>query len=68
MLEYEEMLAKKGAIIIYCSSDPQIAYRRAIKRGESYVTNFETYEKISNAYNDLFRAHSHKIPVVEFSF
>lgn len=65
MREFEQLLASKGAFIIYCRPEPYIAFKRAQERGEDYVTDFETYEKIQIAYDDLFRVVSHGIPILE---
>lgn len=68
MREYEKLLAKKGAIVIYCHGDPHICFRRAQQRGESYIVDFSTYETIDIAYKTLFKSISHEIPILEFSF
>ena len=65
MIEFEQLLESKGAFVVYCRPDPHIAFKRAQNRGEEYIKDFETYEKIQRAYDDLFRSMSHGIPILE---
>lgn len=50
-------------IYIYCTGDPEIMWQRALRRGEEYVTDYETYLAICATYNyELLECHHH-VPV-----
>lgn len=63
----EEKLAKNGAIIIYCTDKPKTLWRRATKRGEDYVTDYDTFERICTGF-DVLMSVPHIIPVVKYDY
>ena len=63
----EEKLAKHGAIIIYCTDDPKTLWRRATKRGEDYITDFDTFESICANF-DAIMSVPHLVPVVKYDY
>lgn len=67
MYALEEMLAKKGAVLIYCTASPEVLWRRCMARGEDYVTDQETFIGICKAYDELMSV-PHHIPVVKYEY
>jgi thymidylate kinase len=67
MHEYEEMLYRVGALIIYCTCDPHLAYAVAMKRGEQYIKSESEFMLLHQAYEDLMRPTLHKIPVLKYN-
>lgn len=63
----EEKLARHGALIIYCTDKPRTLWRRATKRGEDYITDFETFERICTNF-DIIMGVPHLIPVVKYDY
>lgn len=63
----EEKLAKNGAIIIYCTDKPKTLWKRATKRGEEYITDFDTFDKICANF-DAIMSVPHLIPVVKYDY
>lgn len=63
----EEKLAKHGAMIIYCTDKPKTLWRRATKRGEDYITDFETFERICANF-DVIMGVPHLVPVVKYDY
>jgi len=67
MYELERMLAKNGAIIIYCTAPTAALWMRATKRGEDYITCREDFNAICEEYNKLMNV-PHYIPVVKYEY
>lgn len=67
MYELERSLAKRGALIIYCTDKPETLWRRCTKRGEDYVTNSQTFMKICDEYDKLMSV-PHLVPVVKYDY
>ena len=67
MYELERLLAKKGALIIYCTDSPEILWQRATRRGEDYITNYETFVAICEAFDEIMEV-PHIIPVVRYGY
>lgn len=65
MYELERLLTKNGAMIIYCTDSKPILWSRCLERGEEYITNRETFDKIWEGYKQLFSC-PHLVPVVEY--
>jgi len=63
----EEKLAKNGAMIIYCTDKPKTLWRRATRRGEDYITDYETFERICTGF-DVLMSVPHIIPVVKYDY
>lgn len=63
----EEKLAKHGAMIIYCTDKPKTLWRRATKRGEDYITDFDTFECICTNF-DVIMSVPHLVPVVKYDY
>lgn len=67
MYELERGLAKHGAILIHCTGQPSVLYKRARLRGEDYITSLDDFKAICNEYNRLM-ACPHHIPVVRYEY
>lgn len=65
MYELERLLARKGAIIIYCTGPDATLWKRCTRRGEDYVTSKDNFIKICNNYNEIMSV-PHIIPVVTY--
>ena len=63
----EAKLAKRGALIIYCTDDPKTLWKRATRRGEDYITDYETFERICAGFDALMSV-PHHIPVVKYGY
>ena len=64
----EEKLAKHGALIIYCPDKPKTLWQRATKRGEDYITDFGTFERICTNFDIIMQCVPHHIPVVKYDY
>lgn len=67
MYELERMLLKRGALIIHCTDDPDMLWQRATRRGEDYITNYETHVAICDGFNKLMGV-PHLVPVVKYDY
>lgn len=63
----EHKLAKHGALIIYCTDKPKTLWRRATKRGEDYITHYDTFECICTGFDALMSV-PHLVPVVKYGY
>ena len=67
MWELEMLVIKNGGgMIIYCTEDPDVLWERCTRRGEDYITDYETLRSISFAYDALFYGVHHFLPVVVY--
>jgi thymidylate kinase len=66
MYALERLAASKGAMVIYCTDSKTALWTRATSRGEDYVTSREQFNKICDAYDELFKL-PHLIPVVRYT-
>ena len=64
MQRIEDMLLRKGAIIIHCTDTLDNLWERCTRRGEDYVTDKETLGKIRQGYYDVLS--KTKLPVLEY--
>lgn len=67
MFELERALTKNGAIIIYCTDDPEILWSRCQRRGEDYVLHKADFVDICEAYDEIMNV-PHLIPVVKYGY
>ena len=67
MYKLEELLARNGAIIIYCTDNEAKLWKRCQRRGEDYITDYETFKKICDAFNQIMNV-PHIVPVVNYSY
>lgn len=67
MYVIERMLAKKGALIIHCTDEPDVLWQRATKRGEDYIRDYGIHVDICEAFEELFSV-PHLIPVVKYDY
>lgn len=67
MYRLEEQLAKRGALIIYCTDNPFVLWRRCTKRGEDYITDYDTFVGICQAFDSIMSV-PHHIPVVRYGY
>lgn len=67
MYELERMLAKGGAIIIYCTASKAALWMRATQRGEDYITSRDDFNAICEEYEKLMSV-PHYIPVVRYEY
>lgn len=63
----ETILAEKGAIIIHCTANTNILWKRCQERGENFVKDRTTLKHIRHKYIKLCDE-SHLIPVVTYVF
>lgn len=68
MYQLERLLAKHGAIIIYCTSTKETLWKRCKSRGEDYITDVDTFSKICDGYTTLMYDVPHLIPVTTYEF
>lgn len=66
MYHLEDLLTRKGAIIIHCTDDVAELWHRCKIRGEDYITDIETLSKIKLGFDELLQDTSHFIPVVKY--
>lgn len=66
MYEVEEHLSKSGGIIIFCDNNTENLWKECLKRGETYILDFDTLNSIAFAYRDLICCKSHSIPVLHY--
>lgn len=67
MYELERLLAKGGAMIIYCTGPKAALWTRCVKRGEEYITSRDNFHAICDGYDKLMSV-PHYIPVVEYEY
>ena len=67
MYELERMLAKGGAIIIYCTGPKAALWMRATRRGEDYITSRDNFNSICEEYDKLMGV-PHYVPVVRYEY
>ena len=67
MQDLEILLCKHGGLIIYCTDKPEVLWQRATKRGEDYITKYETFEAICELFDDILGV-QHLIPVVKYDY
>lgn len=65
MYELERMLAKHGALIIYCTGSESSLWMRCTRRGEDYITCRDDFKAIYKNYEDLMSA-PHLVPVLKY--
>lgn len=68
MYELERLLAKNGALIIYCTAPEQTLWKRCLKRGEDYVTSKDAFHAICNGFDELMYKVPHIIPVLTYEY
>ncbi len=65
MYDLERQLMKAGAMIIYCTDSKAALWSRCQDRGEDYIVDRTTFDKICDGFDQLFAA-PHYIPVVTY--
>lgn len=68
MYQLEKHLASVGAIIIHCTAALNTLWKRCLSRGEDYIVDRGTYEKIYYGYYELMYEVPHIIPVVTYEY
>lgn len=68
MYDLERSLAKRGAIIIYCTQSIETLWKRCRIRGEDYITDIQTFSDICKGFDDLMYNVPHLIPVVRYEY
>lgn len=68
MYELEAKASKGGAIIIYCTGSKTTLWKRCNRRGEHYIKDRATFDKICEGYDDLLLKCPHHIPVVKYEY
>lgn len=67
MHELESALAKNGGgIIIHCTDDEDLLWKRSQERGEGYITEYGKLVTIKHEYEWLMHKVQHKIPVMRY--
>lgn len=67
MYDLEKLLARNGALIIYCTGQANALWLRCQKRGEVYITSKDNFTEIYNNYENIFSS-PHLIPVVRYEY
>jgi len=67
MYELETKVAQMGGLLIYCTGQKALLWKRATERGEDYVQNKKEFDKIYDGYEQLMNI-PHLIPVVYYGF
>ena len=67
MYELEQLLTKRGALIIYCTDKPETLWYRCSKRGEDYMTDYGTFVSICKEFDKIMSV-PHRIPVVRYGY
>ena len=67
MYRLERLLSKKGALLIHCTDKVDTLWKRCQARGEDYITDRETHQRICAAFDEIM-AVPHLIPVVQYGF
>lgn len=67
MYALEKRLTDHGALIIYCTGDPDVLWERCTERGEDYITDRETHLKICAGFEELMSL-PHYVPVVKYEY
>ena len=67
MYELEWLLTKRGALIIYCTDRPETLWYRCSKRGEDYITDYDTFVSICKEFDKIMSV-PHRIPVVRYGY
>lgn len=68
MFALEQLICENGGgIIIYCTDEPQVLWKRCCDRGEDYIKNYMDFKEICDEYNSIMRM-MHKIPVIRYGF
>lgn len=65
MYDIERQLMKAGAMIIYCTDSTEALWSRCQERGEDYIKDKATFNKICDGFDQLFSV-PHYIPVVTY--
>jgi thymidylate kinase len=67
MYRLEELVAKKGGMIIHCTDSVNILWKRCQKRGEDYIIHKADFVDIVEAFNEIMSV-PHIIPVVKYDY
>lgn len=67
MYALEKLLCRKGGLIIYCTDKPNVLWERCQRRGEDYITDIITHNKICEGYEELMNV-PHLVPVVRYGY
>ena len=65
-LEYQ-VLFNGGGLIVHCLDTTWNLWDRCQTRGEDYITDYNTLDKINKKFNEVFDDIEHIIPVVRYS-
>lgn len=68
MYELERLLAKSGALLIYCTAPERTLWKRCCLRGEDYVTSKSAFERICKGFDALMYDVPHYIPVLTYEY
>lgn len=67
MYDLERQLAEVGALIIYCTDTKSVMWTRCQERGEDYILDRTTFDRICDGFDALF-ASPHLIPVMTYKY
>lgn len=67
MFALEGILSRKGALLIYCKTDPKKQFDNARKRGEDFITTYDTFQAIYEMFEEIMGV-PHSIPVVTYDY
>lgn len=68
MYELEQKLAKRGAMLIYCTAPEKTLWKRCQARGEDYITEQEIFSQICEGFEQVMLRVPHLIPVVTYEY
>lgn len=67
MHELESAMVKNGGgIIIHCTDDTDLLWKRSQERGENYITEYDKLAAIKHEYEWLMHKVWHHVPVVRY--
>lgn len=66
MYEYEELLRVRGAVLIHCTDEIELLWKRMQERGEPYIKDIEVLDRLRVNYEFLMHKVPHRIPVLRY--
>ena len=61
-----ERLIRRDAMIFYCTGPVHLMWQRATQRGETYIKDYETFNRICAKYDEIMYHHRHLVPVFTY--
>jgi thymidylate kinase len=67
MIELEQILSKKGAMVIFATGDANDLWHNCKSRGETYIESVEQIWELDNEFNKLFFSKLHLLPITIYN-